>query len=143
MRMVPNSAGRRPRTSSPLGDVRSIHVEDVARARALIARTDHDGLAELFGALGDPTRLAIVQILLSQEMCTCDLAATLRLSEPAVSQHLRILRNLDMVSWRRAGRMVYYAVDDRTVRKLVDLASRRQPREPRARFGEVGEAISR
>ena len=138
--MVPNPAGRGPRPSrNPVGDARSIHVEDVARARALIARTDHDALAELFGALGDPTRLAIVQILLAQEMCTCDLAATLRLSEPAVSQHLRILRNLDMVSWRRAGRMVYYAVDDRTVRKLVDLASRRPPRDPRTRFGDVAE----
>jgi len=112
-----------------MGEVRSIHVEDVARARALIARTDHDSLA-------------IVQILLAQEMCTCDLAATLRLSEPAVSQHLRILRNLDMVSWRRAGRMVYYAVDDRTVRKLVDLASRRPPRDPRTRFGDV-DAVAR
>src|ERR1700704_418925 len=69
--MVPNSAGRGPRSSSgSVGEIRSIHVEDVARARALIARTDHDGLAELFGALGDPTRLAIVQILLAQEMCT-------------------------------------------------------------------------
>jgi DNA-binding transcriptional ArsR family regulator len=142
--MVPNPAGRGPRSStSTASEIRSIHVEDVARARALIARTDHDGLAELFGALGDPTRLAIVQILLAQEMCTCDLAATLRLSEPAVSQHLRILRNLDMVSWRRAGRMVYYAVDDRTVRKLVDLASKRLPRPPRPRFGEVGDAVTR
>jgi DNA-binding transcriptional ArsR family regulator len=139
--MVPNPAGRGPRSlRSAVGDVRSIHVEDVARARALIAQTDHDALAELFGALGDPTRLAIVQILLSQEMCTCDLAATLRLSEPAVSQHLRILRNLDMVSWRRAGRMVYYSVDDRTVRKLVDLAARRPPRDPRTRFGDVDAA---
>jgi ArsR family transcriptional regulator, lead/cadmium/zinc/bismuth-responsive transcriptional repressor len=142
MTTVPNSGGRSPRSINS-GDLRSIHVEDVARARALIARTDHDGLAELFGALGDPTRLAIVQILLAQEMCTCDLAATLRLSEPAVSQHLRILRNLDMVTWRRAGRMVYYAVDDRTVRKLVDLASRRQPRQPRPRFSEMSDAAVR
>jgi DNA-binding transcriptional ArsR family regulator len=122
---------RRPSPPSPqaIGGVRSIHVEDVAAARSLIARIDHEALAEFFEALGHPTRLAIIQILLVQEMCTCDLAAALGLSEPAISQHLRILRTLDIVSWRRAGRMQYYAIDDRTVRKLVDVASRRRPRQ--------------
>lgn len=108
---------------------RSIHLEDVARARSLIAETDHQALADLFGALSDPTRFALVEILLAQEMCTCDLAATLRMSEPAVSQHLRILRTLGVVTWRRAGRMVYYSIEDRSVRKLVDVA-RRRPAPP-------------
>src|SRR5579872_3131468 len=86
---------------------RAIHTEDVLRARELLEELDHEGLAELFDVLSEPTRLRIVHILLRQEMCTNDLAAALNLSDPAVSQHLRILRNLRIATPRRAGRVVY------------------------------------
>lgn len=140
--MMPNpqAAGRRrPAPPSETAcEIRSIHIEDVLSARTRIAGTDHEAVADLFGALSDPTRLAIVDVLLAQEMCTCDLAATLGVSEPAVSQHLRILRTLGLVTWRRAGRMVYYAVADRTVRRLVDVARKHVPaRGQRRRDDEV------
>jgi DNA-binding transcriptional ArsR family regulator len=127
----PRGAGRRraEHAVDESREPRSIHLDDVLRARALIGGTDHEALADLFGALADPTRLAIVEVLLAQEMCTSDLAATLSVSEPAVSQHLRVLRNLGVVSSRRAGRIVYYTAGDRSVRKLVEVARKRIARQ--------------
>ena len=69
-------------------------------------------LSGLFAALGDPTRLRIVAALASQELCVCDLAATVRQSESAVSHHLRLLRRHGLVAARRAGRRVFYSLDD-------------------------------
>ncbi len=98
---------------------RAIRTEDVLRARDLLEEFDHEGLAELFDVLSEPTRLRIVHILLRQEMCTSDLAEALDLSDPAVSQHLRILRNLRVATSRRAGRVVYYSVASRAVDRLL------------------------
>lgn len=91
----------------------------MARARDLLSEFDHQGLAELFDVLSEPTRLRIVHLLLRREMCTSDLAAALRLSDPAVSQQLRILRNLHIATPRRAGRVVYYSVASRAVGRLL------------------------
>jgi DNA-binding transcriptional ArsR family regulator len=100
--------------------VRRINGEDVARARSALLPSDlYAGLAALFDALGDPTRARIVHVLLSQEMCTCDLAAVVGVSESAVSQHLRLLRALRLVRFRRAGKVVYYSLDDGHVAALV------------------------
>lgn len=100
--------------------VRSVNRADVSRVRdQLLAADVYADLAALFAALGDPTRARIVHVLLSQEMCTCDVAAAIGLTESAVSQHLRLLRNLRLVKNRRAGKFVYYSLDDEHVAELV------------------------
>ena len=82
-----------------------------------------EALARTFGVLADPARLGIVAALLEAgELCVCDLAATAGLSETSTSQHLRILRGARAVRSRRAGRVVYYALDDAHVRLLLDVA---------------------
>lgn len=88
------------------------------RARLPDARTQL-ALADTFRALADPTRVSIALSLLRQELCTCDLAAITGVSESAVSQHLRILRQLRLVKSRRAGRMVFYSLDDLHIRILL------------------------
>ena len=94
----------------------------VQRARRLLAAKDtYDRLATLFGAIADPTRAAIVHVLLAQELSTTDLALVLGISAPAASQHLRILRDLRFVSSRREGRFVLYRLDDAHVAELVNL----------------------
>jgi DNA-binding transcriptional ArsR family regulator len=99
---------------------RCMNEDDVERARADLLPADlYAGLAALFDALGDPTRARIVHVLLNQEMCTCDLAAVVGVSESAVSQHLRLLRTLRLVRFRREGRLVYYSLDDGHVSELV------------------------
>ena len=82
---------------------------------ALIDADDVTDLAETFRALGDPTRVRMLDALSHGELCVCDLAALVGLSESAVSHQLRLLRNLRLVRPRRDGRMVFYALDDRHI----------------------------
>jgi len=78
-------------------------------------------LAETFKALSDPTRLRLVALLSSAELRVCDLAAALGMNSSAVSHQLRTLRDLRLVRWRRAGREIYYALDDEHVAELFRL----------------------
>ena len=78
-------------------------------------------LADLFSALSDPTRLRIISVLLDGEMNVGDLASQLEMTESAVSHQLRGLRQLRLVSSRKDGRQVYYALDDDHVAKLYNL----------------------
>ena len=79
-------------------------------------------MAETFRALADSSRAKIVYSLLRQELCVCDLAAVVGLSESAVSQHLRVLRNLRLVRTRREGKLIYYQLDDAHVQALLDVS---------------------
>jgi ArsR family transcriptional regulator len=106
---------------------------------ALIGEDEVADLAETFRALGDPTRVRILDALSHGELCVCDLAALVRMSESAVSHQLRVLRNLRIVKPRREGRMVFYALDDRHIITLFRQGLRhvqeggRQPAQRRAR----------
>lgn len=78
-------------------------------------------LAELFKALGDSTRVRILHTLSHGEMCVCDLAALIGMSQSAVSHQLRLLRIARLVRHRKSGKMVYYSLDDEHVRALLDM----------------------
>ncbi len=84
----------------------------------LMSGTCAVALAEAFRLLGDVTRVRMVDALSHGELCVCDLANLLGLSESAVSHQLRVLRGLRLVRPRRAGRMVYYALDDQHITHL-------------------------
>ena len=87
--------------------------------RALPERTV-ERLSRLFSALSDPTRLRILHALMvTQELCVCDLAVIADLSVSAVSHQLRLLRDRDLVNARRDGRMVYYSLADDHVSTLM------------------------
>jgi ArsR family transcriptional regulator, lead/cadmium/zinc/bismuth-responsive transcriptional repressor len=106
-------------------EVRGVDVDRVRRGRAsLLDEVVYERLAEIFRVLADPTRARIVYCLLQQDLCTCEIAAIARLSEPLVSQHLRLLRTLHLVRTRRAGRMVYYSLDDEHVAQLLEVSLR-------------------
>lgn len=79
------------------------------------------GLSEIFKVLGDPTRVKILYALVREELCVCDIAALLGMSLPAISHHLRLLRNLRLVKARKAGRIVYYSLNDDHVKKLLEV----------------------
>jgi len=113
--MRPQLSGRR---GAP--GVRGIHLGDVDLVqRLLLDDATYIGLAQLFGALADATRAKIVHALLQQELCTRDLAALAGISESGTSQHLRLLRSLRLVKFRRAGKVVYYSLDDAHIALLV------------------------
>jgi DNA-binding transcriptional ArsR family regulator len=85
----------------------------------LVGGDTASALADTFRALGEPTRVRILDALSHGELCVCDLAAVLGLSQSAVSHQLRVLRGLRLVRARREGRMVFYALDDRHVTGLL------------------------
>jgi ArsR family transcriptional regulator, lead/cadmium/zinc/bismuth-responsive transcriptional repressor len=94
--------------------------DTVARLRARLIRHDLvSDLAETFKLLGDGTRVRILDALSRAELCVCDLARLLGLSDSAVSHQLRLLRGRRLVRTRRSGRMIFYALDDRHIYALV------------------------
>ncbi len=104
-------------------EYRCIHQErvDAAHEHALDAR-ENERLASLFKAMGDPNRLRILWALEREEMCVCDLARFIGVSESAVSHQLRQLRQLYLVTNRREGPILYYRLDDEHVHSLIHLA---------------------
>jgi DNA-binding transcriptional ArsR family regulator len=97
------------------------HKVDMARA-ALPASATLSGLTEFLRALGDLTRLQIICALGAEgvgELCVCDLATLVGVSDSAVSHSLRTLRQLGVVRYRKEGKIAYYAIDDAHVTALV------------------------
>jgi ArsR family transcriptional regulator len=88
-------------------------------------------LAEFFSILGDPTRVRIVDVLAEGELCVCDIAAEIGISESAVSHQLRLMRAMRMVRGRRDGRSVYYSLDDQHVLALFQQGLRHVSEERR------------
>ena len=80
------------------------------------------GLSELFQALSDETRTKILYLLSIEELCVHELAEVLELSLPAVSHHLRLLKAMRLVKYRRDGKHVYYRLADQHVLDLVRVA---------------------
>ncbi len=102
---------------------RIIHEERIKKARDMaLAATEIDRMAELFKAFADSSRLRILWALRQGEMCVCDLAALLRVSESAVSHQLRLLRTLHLVSNRRDGVVLYYRLNDEHIEQLLQVA---------------------
>ena len=98
-----------------------IHEDEVlAASRSLIDGHTAGHLAQIFSALSDPTRLRIISALTEHELCVCDLAVVLKMSQSAVSHQLRLLRILNLVKFRKEGRVVYYALDDEHIRELYE-----------------------
>ena len=75
-------------------------------------------MAEFFRLLGDVNRLRILSLLAERDLCVCDLATLLEMSESAVSHQLRTLRSLRLVSYKKLGRKVYYRLLDHHVLEL-------------------------
>lgn len=75
-------------------------------------------MAEFFSLLGDTNRLRIISVLAIQELCVCDLAAILDMSESAVSHQLRALRAMRLVRYHKRGRKVFYRLQDNHVLNL-------------------------
>lgn len=94
-----------------------------ARKPTLMASRTVEALADTFRVLGDPTRVRILDALSGGELCVCDIASLVGISESAVSHQLRLLRGMRLVRPRRAGRLVYYAVDDQHILELLKQAS--------------------
>ncbi len=105
---------------SAICTVTLINETKVAAVRnAMPPEEDLFRLAETFRMLGDPTRVRILHALSLEELCVCDIASLLGTTKSAVSHQLRLLRSLRVVKYRKAGRIVYYSLDDSHVGNLL------------------------
>ena len=98
------------------------HLAEKRKSMLMGSRTV-EALADTFRVLGNPTRVRILDALSSGELCVCDIASLVGISESAVSHQLRLLRGMRLVRPRRSGRLVYYAVDDQHILELLKQAS--------------------
>lgn len=76
-------------------------------------------LAELFKVFGDTTRIRILFVLFEAEVCVCDLAEALHMTQSAISHQLKILKNSKLVKSRREGKSVFYSLADSHVRTII------------------------
>lgn len=95
-------------------------------------------VARRFRTLGEPVRLRLLQVLESQERTVGELAEALDGNQPNVSKHLQILYDAGLVSRRRQGTSIIYAISDPMVFKLCDLVCRSATKQSRAQFEEIG-----
>ena len=96
------------------------HVDAVDQVRALLP-PDEDlyDLAELFKIFGDSTRIKILYALLEGELCVCDIAKLMEVTQSAVSHQLRVLKSSKLVKFRREGKTVYYSLADEHVVRIL------------------------
>ena len=100
-----------------------VNEDHVRSARqALSPEREILSLAETFKTLGDPTRVKVLQALSVEELCVCDLAKLLGISESATSHQLRVLRNKKLVRYRKEGKMAFYSLDDAHIDVLMKVA---------------------
>lgn len=106
----------------PLCETAAVHDEKVHQVDTLLPDEDtlYD-LAELFKVFGDSTRVKILYALFESELCVCDIAAVLGMTQSAISHQLRILKDAKLVKYRREGKTVCYALDDDHVRSMLSL----------------------
>lgn len=78
-------------------------------------------MAEIFQCFADPTRLKIINALLISELCVCEITKLMNMTQPAVSHHLKHLRQVHLVKSRREGKSILYSLDDYHIQLLFDL----------------------
>lgn len=78
-------------------------------------------LSELYKVFGDSTRIKILYALFEAEMCVCDIAALLGMNQSAISHQLRVLKQSQLVKFRRDGKAIYYSLDDDHVRTIIGM----------------------
>jgi DNA-binding transcriptional ArsR family regulator len=108
------------KAQSDVCEVPCVHPAAVTKARE--AQPSEPSIQEatlLLKAIADPTRLRLLSALATSELCVCDLAAVLGMSESAVSHQLRVLRTSRLVTYRKAGRIAYYRLTDHHVTDLL------------------------
>ena len=98
-----------------------IHKEVVEKVKKTLPeeQTLYD-LADLFKAFSDSTRIKILHALFQEELCVCDLAALLDMTQSAISHQLRVLKGNRLVKFRRDGKVIYYSLADDHIKRIFN-----------------------
>lgn len=91
------------------------HLRDITPNEELLM-----DLAELYKVFGDSTRIRILYLLFEEEMCVCDIAQVLNISQSAISHQLRVLKQAKLVKFRRDGKSIIYSLADDHVRRIIN-----------------------
>lgn len=111
---------RSQKDNSAICEVLCINERKVASARrAMKPDATLFKLAATFKVLGDPTRTKVISALLQEELCVCDLASLIGISQSAISHQLRVLRNMNLVKYRKDGRIAFYSLDDDHISSIL------------------------
>jgi ArsR family transcriptional regulator len=98
----------------------AINTETVAKGKAILMTENVAGdLANLYKVFGDPTRVKILHLLSVTELCVCDIANVLEMTQSAISHQLRVLKQAKLVRNRKDGKTVYYTLDDDHVHTIL------------------------
>ncbi len=99
----------------------TIHSDVVDNVKSKMPKDENlYDLAEFFKVFGDTTRIKILWALSESEMCVCDIASLLNISQSAISHQLRFLKNSKVVKFRKSGKVSYYSLDDSHVKQILE-----------------------
>lgn len=102
-------------------DFTHVHTETVNKVKEqLLKEEELKDLADFFKVFADTTRIKILCVLLKSEMCVCDLAQTLNMTQSAISHQLRILKQMKLVKNRREGKTVFYSLADSHIETIMN-----------------------
>lgn len=106
---------------TPVCEVTTIHKELIEEVKKKMEDDEllYD-LGDFFKLLGDSTRIKILNVLFCSEMCVCDIAVILGMTQSAISHQLRVLKQGRLVKHRKEGKVVYYSLDDEHVKHIVE-----------------------
>lgn len=108
------------KTEAECCDVVCVHSDAVQKAlRDMPKDSLMDGLADFYKVFADATRIKILCVLLEAEMCVCDLAEVLGMTQSAISHQLRILKQMKLVKNRREGKTVFYSLADGHIQSII------------------------
>lgn len=101
-------------------EVTEVHTDLLKKVNETMpAETELYDLAELFKVFGDSTRIRILFVLFEAEVCVCDLAQVLNMTQSAISHQLKILKQSKLVKSRREGKSIFYSLADEHVRTII------------------------
>ena len=102
-------------------DVTYVHDEAVMTVRGKMPDEELlKELADFYKVFGDSTRIKILCVLLESEMCVCDLAEVLKMTQSAISHQLRVLKQMKLVKNRREGKTVFYSLADGHIQTIIN-----------------------
>ena len=102
-------------------EIKVIHKNIVEQVEKTMPEEEvvHD-LSDFFKILGDTTRMKILSALFQEEMCVCDIAYLLKMTQSAISHQLRVLKQGRFVKYRQDGKVVYYSLEDEHLKHIVE-----------------------
>ena len=110
------------KNNDELCEINEVHTDIVKSVKNSLPKEEllYD-IAELFKVFGDSTRVRILYVLASSEMCVCDIAEILNMTQSAISHQLRVLKQSRLVKYRRSGKIVFYSLSDDHIQTILSM----------------------